>query len=163
MIVAMIEPVFKPATADDVETMLAMMRDFYAHDGLAFDESIARRALEGVIGGGALGWAFLIFLATDVAGCAVLTFGYSLEFHGRDAFIDELYIRDEYRGRGIGTRALEFLTGVCADNGVHALRLEVERSNTRAQSVYRGFGFKDQDRYLMTKWINTRNAFPPDT
>ena len=41
-------------------------------------------------------------------GYLVLTLGYSLEYGGRDAFIDEVYIRSSYRGRGIGTAALTF-------------------------------------------------------
>ena len=150
----MTDPDFKPATPDDVEALIVMMRDLYAHDGLApLDEGVARRALLGVIGDDTLGRVFLILLANEVAGYAVLTFGYSLEFHGRDAFVDEIYLRAEYRGLGIGKRALEFLTGVCAENGVSALHLEVERSNTQAQAVYRNFGFEDHDRYLMTKWL----------
>lgn len=161
MIVMMIDPDFKLATPDDIEALLAMMIDFYAHEGLALDETIARRALLDLIDDEKLGRVFLILLANEIVGYAVLTFGYSLEFHGRDAFVDEIYLRDEHRGQGIGARALEFLTGVCAENGVAALHLEVERSNARAQAVYRKFGFEDHDRYLMTKWINTNNAFPP--
>jgi len=150
----MVDPIFKPATPDDIEALIVMMRDLYAHDGLGpLDEAISRRALLGVIGDATLGRVFLILLANEFAGYAVLTFGYSLEFHGRDAFVDEIYLRAEYRGLGIGKRALEFLTGVCAENGVSALHLEVERSNTQAQAVYRKFGFEDHDRYLMTKWI----------
>src|SRR5262245_42423688 len=150
----MVDPDFKLAAADDIEALIVMMRDLYAHDGLApLDEASARRALLGVTGDDTFGRVFLILLANEVAGYAVLTFGYSLEFHGRDAFVDELYLRAEYRGLGIGKRALEFLTGVCAENGVSALHLEVERSNTQAQAVYRKFGFEDHDRYLMTKWI----------
>lgn len=151
----MTDPSFKPATPDNIETLIAMMREFYAHEGLAFDEAIARRALQGVIGDDTLGRVFLILLANEVAGYTVLTFGYSLEFYGRDAFVDEIYLRDEHRGRGIGKRALQFLTEVCAKEGVNALHLEVERENTSAQAVYHKFGFEDHDRYLMTKWINT--------
>ena len=150
----MTDSIFKPATSDDVETLLVMMRDLYAHDGLApLDEGVARRALLGVIGDGTLGRVFLILRANEVAGYAVLTFGYSLEFHGRDAFVDEIYLRPEYRGLGIGKRALQFLTEVCIAEGVNALHLEVERENTSAQMVYRKFGFEDHDRYLMTKWL----------
>jgi ribosomal protein S18 acetylase RimI-like enzyme len=152
---------FKPAAHGEIETLIPMMRELYAHDGLPFDESIARSSLAGIVSDGALGRVFLILLGNEVAGYAVLTFGYSLEFHGRDAFVDELYLRDEYRGQRIGKRALEYLTEVCAENGVSALRLEVERNNTQAQAVYRKFGFKDHDRYLMTKWINTSDAFRP--
>jgi len=147
---------FKPAILNEIENLIAMMREFYAHDGLKFDETKARRALQGIIGDETFGRVFLIRLADEVAGYAVLTFGYSLEFHGRDAFVDEIYLRDEYRGRGIGNRALKFLTEVCAENGISALHLEVERSNTPAQAVYRKFGFEDHDRYLMTKWITDR-------
>jgi ribosomal protein S18 acetylase RimI-like enzyme len=32
--------------------------------------------------------------------------------------------------------------------------LEVERSNGRAQSLYQKFGFRDQQRFLMSKWIS---------
>jgi GNAT superfamily N-acetyltransferase len=150
----MAAPIFKPATSDDIETLIVMMRDLYAHDGLApLDEASARRALLGVIGDDTFGRVFLILLENEVAGYAVLTFGYSLEFHGRDAFVDELYLRAEYRGLGIGKSALEFLTGVCAAEGVNALHLEVERANTSAQVVYRKFGFEDHDRYLMTRWV----------
>jgi ribosomal protein S18 acetylase RimI-like enzyme len=150
----MVDPIFKPATSDDVETLIVMMRDLYAHDGLApLDEAPARGALLGVIGDDALGRVFLILLANEVAGYAVLTFGYSLEFHGRDAFVDEIYLRAEHRGLGIGKRALQFLTEVCAAEDVNALHLEVERENTSAQTVYRKFGFEDHDRYLMTKWL----------
>jgi diamine N-acetyltransferase len=150
----MADPVFKSATSDDIETLIVMMRDLYAHDGLApLDEESARRALLGVISDDTFGRVFMILLENEVGGYAVLTFGYSLEFHGRDAFVDELYLRNEYRGQGIGKRALEFLTEVCIAEGVSALHLEVERANTSAQAVYRKFGFEDHDRYLMTKWI----------
>lgn len=154
----MADPVFKPATPDEIDILIAMMREFYAHDGLKFNEAIARRALQSIIGDETFGRVFLILLADEIAGYAVLTFGFSLEFHGRDAFVDELYLRDEHRGQGIGKRALQFLTDICAAEGVKALHLEVERANTTAQSVYRKFGFEDHDRYLMTKWINIGGA-----
>ena len=150
----MTDSIFNPATSDDVETLIVMMRELYAHDGLApLDEATARRALLGVIGDDTLGRVFLILLSNEVVGYAVLTFGYSLEFHGRDAFVDEIYLRAEHRGLGIGKCALQFLTEVCAAEGVNALHLEVERENTSAQAVYRKFGFEDHDRYLMTKWL----------
>ena len=152
----MADPVFKPATSDETGILIAMMSELYAYDSLKFDEAIARRALQTIIGDEKFGRVFLILLADEIAGYAVLTFGYSLEFHGRDAFVDELYLRDEHRGQGIGKRALQFLTEVCATAGVNALHLEVERENTSAQAVYRKFGFEDHDRYLMTKWIADR-------
>ncbi|HYP53210.1 MAG TPA: GNAT family N-acetyltransferase, partial [Pyrinomonadaceae bacterium] len=66
----------------------------------------------------------------------------------------EFYLREEARGRGAGRRALEFVEGECRALGVRALHLEVERVNTNAQNLYRRCGFKDHDRYLLTKRVD---------
>jgi GNAT superfamily N-acetyltransferase len=144
---------FKRATTSDAETLLVLMREFYAHEGLAFDQIIARRALLGILQNEAYGRVFLIESGGELAGYCVLTLGYSLEFRGVDAIVDELYLRAAYRGRGLGKEALEFLAACCAELGVQAMHLVVERANTRAQAVYRQFGFVDHDRYMMTKWL----------
>ena len=49
--------------------------------------------------------------------------------------------------------AIRFVEDACRDLGVEALHLEVERGNTRAQTVYHKAGFADHDRYLLTKWL----------
>ena len=100
-----------------------------------------------------LGGVWLIRSGASAVGYVVLTLGYSIEFRGRDAFLDELYLRPEARGRGAGRKALEFVEGVCRSLGVRALHLEVERANAGAQALYRKAGFVDPDRYLMTKWV----------
>ena len=142
---------FRPATLADEPTLLELMRELYLHDGMAWVEPAARAALRGVLGDPAHGFAVLIELDGAVAGYLVVCFGWSLEFHGRDAFVDELYLRERFRGRGIGTRALEAAAELCRTSGVRALHLEVERNNTRAQAVYRRTGFVDREHYLMTR------------
>jgi diamine N-acetyltransferase len=144
---------FKRASVADKETLLPLMADFYAHEKLTFDEAFAARALLGLLKNEIHGQVFLIKVEGKVVGYAVLTFGYSLEFGGVDAFVDELYLCEAYRGQGLGKAALEFLAQTCAALGVRALHLEVERANQRAQAVYRQFGFVDHDRYLLTKWL----------
>lgn len=142
-----------PAEAADIEMLVVFMRDFYEHEALRFDESSARRALAQLLANPALGRVFLLSSEGEMVGYTVLTFGFSLEFHGRDAFVDELYLRADYRGRGLGKQALDFLTEVCRAEGLAALHLEVERANTVAQEVYRKQGFQDHDRYLLTRWL----------
>jgi len=146
---------FVPAGAADAEQLIEFMREFYEFEHLAFDEPSARSALLQILADVSLGRVWLIKADGVAAGYVVLTLGFSLEFHGRDAFLDELYIRERLRGRGIGKRAIEFIEGACRASGVKALRLEVERANAHAQAVYRKSGFKDHDRYLMTRWIRS--------
>ncbi len=146
--------VFTPADASDAEELVALMREFYAYDHIAFDEGAARRALAQILQDRRFGLVHLIHAGTETAGYLILTFGFSLEFQGRDAFVDELYLREPFRGRGLGKASIEFAAEVCGAEGIGALHLEVERANTRAQALYRRAGFRDHDRYLLTKWLS---------
>ena len=148
------EPTFRLADKADGDTLIPMMREFYAIDAYPFDEGAARTALEGLLRDPALGRVWLIHDGAEAIGYVVLTFGYSLEFHGRDAFVDELFVRPSHRQRGVGTRAMRLVEEACRDLGIHALHLEVERANAVAQRLYRTFGFQDHTRYLMTRWIS---------
>ncbi len=146
--------IFQPADAADTDTLIEMMRGLYAYDGTAFDEHSHREALRQLLDDERYGRVWLIQADDEIAGYVVLTFGFSLEFKGRDAFIDELYLRESFRGQGTGQQAINFAADACRALGIHALHLEVERSNTRAQIAYRKANFEDHDRYLLTKQLN---------
>jgi ribosomal protein S18 acetylase RimI-like enzyme len=149
-----VEPTFRPAAPSDADALVEMMRGLYEHDRISFDETSARDALAQLLADDSRGAAHLLLLGAETAGYVVVTFGFSLEFRGRDAFIDELFVKEEFRGRGLGTAAVRFAEGFCREHGVRALHLEVGRDNTAAQAVYRRAGFRDHDRYLLTKWID---------
>jgi ribosomal protein S18 acetylase RimI-like enzyme len=143
----------KPANVDDIGLLLEFMREFYELDHVTLDEQAARSAVQQILSNDSFGRVWLIQVDGNPIGYIVLTLGFSLEFQGRDAFIDEIYIRAVHRGRGVGRRAIEFVEGVCCSLGVRALHLEVERENKSAQAMYRKVGFADQDSYLMTKYV----------
>jgi ribosomal protein S18 acetylase RimI-like enzyme len=147
------EGLFRLASVSDTATLLELMREYYTFDHLSFDEGAARPALEALLANDSFGRAWLIEGGGATLGYVVLALGYSLEYHGRDAFVDELYIREAYRGHGLGRRALALLEATCRELGVQTLHLEVERTNTTAQEVYRRAGYQDHDRYLMSKRI----------
>lgn len=155
---------FKIADYSDIEILVQLIGEFHEIEHLPFDEGTIRSLLAKLLKKDYLGRVSLIqdsgnvlagSEAPNAIGYIVLTFGYSLEFLGRDAFIDELYIRESHRGQGIGTRALQFIEQMCPSLGIQALHLEADRKNTTAQAFYRKVGFEDHDRYLMTKWIAT--------
>lgn len=87
-------------------------------------------------------------------GYIVLAFGFSFETGGRNAFIDELYVAPEHRGKGIARRALEFIERAGQEAGVKALHLEVSRDNYKALGLYDRASYVNHDRYLMTKQLN---------
>jgi GNAT superfamily N-acetyltransferase len=139
----------------DVVLLLDFMQQFYAIDHYAFDEHIARTTLQTFIVDPSLGRLWLIDEGTQPVGYVAVTFGYSFEYHGRDAFIDELFLLASHRNRGIGTLALQFVQQACQELGVKALHLEVEQANHAAQALYHKMGFASYEhRYLMTRWIS---------
>ncbi len=147
---AAVQIVYKLGTLSDTAAFLPLMCAFYEEDHHPFDEGIATRALEGLLGDPRWGLAWLIEADGALAGYVVLTFGYSLEFGGREATIDELYLREPYRGQGIGRQTIAHLIAACREHGAHALHLEVEPHNSRARAFYRALGFTEDASTLMT-------------
>jgi ribosomal protein S18 acetylase RimI-like enzyme len=130
-----------------------MMRELFEGDGATFNERQARAGLASIVAtdprGFTPGRVWLIEGEGRVAGYLVLTFAFSLEFGGWHGFIDELFLRDGYRGRGWGTRAIELAATTCRDLGMHALLLEADLRNARATSLYERRGFREHRRRLM--------------
>jgi ribosomal protein S18 acetylase RimI-like enzyme len=145
--------VLRPAAPGDEDGLLAMMREFYVHERIVLDEAAARGALAALIADPSLGRVWWIDGESGPAGYMVLTLGYSLEFAGRFALLDELYVREGFRGGGVGARAVEEAAAACAAWGLRALRLEVAWENEPAQRLYRRLGFGLHDRHIMTRWL----------
>jgi len=118
------------------------------------DDEGARGALVRLMRDPSLGRLWMICDGQTPVGYVAVTFGYSLEFQGRDAFIDELFIAASHRGRGWGKRALRHTEAACREDGVNALLLEVTPDNTAAATLYRALGFEDHRRRLMSKRVD---------
>ncbi len=145
------ECAFRLARQADIGALLTLMREYYQYDRLEFLEARARSAVEAMLADPSAGAIWLIEHDGGRVGYCVLGMAFSLEFHGRTAFLDELYVREAWRGKGIGAQALRFVEQECRSRGLHTLRLEVERSNRRARRVYERAGFFLHDRDIMTK------------
>lgn len=148
------EPTFRIATASDAAQLIPLMREYYEFDHHPFDEKKAQAALMNLLQDSGLGRVWLICDGKTVAGYVVLTFGYSLEFLGKDAFVDEFFLFESHRRQGWGRKTLEFVEQAARELDIRALHLEVVRSNDAANQVYRKLGFKDRDHFLMSKWID---------
>jgi ribosomal protein S18 acetylase RimI-like enzyme len=147
--------IFRPATREDEQSLLRMMRNLAEQDPGAyfFNEAAVRDVLRTFLVSPDLGLAWLFYEDETPVGYIVLTFGYSFEYHGRDSFIDELYIEPQYRRQGIGKRAMQFVEERALQFGVNAIHLEVDQGNDPAAELYRRAGYNDQARFLMTKWL----------
>jgi hypothetical protein len=84
---------FRKAVEADVDALFPFIRQLHAQDRIVADETVLRSVLTGPIGDESRGIVWVIRDGETAAGYAVVTYGYSLEFHGRDAFLDGLFMR----------------------------------------------------------------------
>ena len=113
------------ASMDDLDKLEPMVAGYHAFEGIDTTEENRRAALTPLLEGTPLGVAYLI---------------------------DEFFIRENVRGRGMGTEVLTSLLPALGQHGVKALHLEVDPKNSGAQRVYTRAGFRLRDGYcLMTK------------
>ena len=73
-----------------------------------------------------------------MVGYGMLAKSYSTEYGKKCIWIEDIYIKDEYRGCGIGSRFFDY---VMEKFPSALLRLEVEAENERALRVYKKNGF----------------------
>lgn len=75
-----------------------------------------------------------------IKGYAMVAKSFSTEFGKPCIWIEDLYVKDEFRGQGIGTIFFEFI-GKKYEGYVQ--RLEVEEENEKAVAVYEKCGFEE--------------------
>src|SRR6476620_6776641 len=138
--IAPMNVLFQLLSEQELPALLEMMRSFYTQQEMEFEKAAATRAIQNLLNDPRLGQIYLIFLGNDLAGYFTLTFCYSLEFHGRFALLDEVYLLEAYRRQKLGRAVVAFCEDLCRKAGLQALRLEVGRENKPAQSLYRESG-----------------------
>lgn len=153
---------YRAAATSDIDCLLQLMLGLQQDDpwSVPFREEVVRESLRELLINPSVGRVFLICDADSCVGYVVVSFDFSLEYGGRNAWIDELFIRPELRGKGIGSKALDFAVQVARECGAKVLHLEVNRGNP-AINLYRRHGFEDHNRSLLSKWLTRKNEENP--
>lgn len=117
-----------------------MMKVFYASPAVLSNGSdeIFSNDIENCINDNPYIEGYIIEGSDDIQGYAMIAKSFSTEFGKPCIWIEDLYIKDSYRGLGIGTLFFEFITNKYTDC---IFRLEVEEENQRAIRLYKKCGF----------------------
>jgi ribosomal protein S18 acetylase RimI-like enzyme len=145
---------FKTLTLSDIETVVSMMEEFYAIDNYSISVDVSKALFKEFISNENLGKAWLIVSDNEIVGYIILTVIFSFEYQGKIAFLDELYVTEKARGKGIGSKAIEFIKGESHKLSLNLIYLEVEAHNENAQKLYLANGFESHNRQLMKYKIN---------
>jgi ribosomal protein S18 acetylase RimI-like enzyme len=141
------------AAEEDADKLLPLVAAFHAEMGFGTDAEHHAMAIAPLLGGSPHGAIWLIGPRRAPVGYIVLTFGWSVEFGGLDASVDEIFVRPAVRGRGMGQEALSGIAKAMKDAGVRALHLEVDREDENTQRFYHRARFENRDRYMFMSRI----------
>lgn len=141
----------RPATMDDAALLRTMIRELaeFEHeldlvtireedlvrDG--FGENPRFRSLIAEWDGQSAGYA--------------LFFGYYSTWTGRGLFLEDLFVRDAFRGRGIGKALLAAVARIAVEERCYGIHWEVLDWNEKAIELYKALGaeFRDQWRPVL--------------
>lgn len=137
------------AEQGDLEQVLTYVRAYHEIEGITHSSVNAASTVRPLLGQSTLGRVWLICRGSQSIGYIALCFGYSIEFGGRDAFVDELFLLPEHRGKGFGKAVLALVKSEAALLDVKALHLEVAHSNESAQRLYTSAGFAPRERFFI--------------
>ena len=127
-------------TARDKENVLEMMRVFYASPAVLTDgsEEIFENDIETCVSGSPYLEGYILEDG-DIQGYAMIAKSFSTEFGKPCIWIEDIYIKEECRGKGIGSLFFNFITEKYAGC---LFRLEAEEENVRAIALYKKCGFE---------------------
>ncbi len=125
---------------DDRSSVVEMMREFYSSDSVFTNGSdeIFNADIDNCIGDNPFVEGYIFAGSDCVSGYAMVAKSFSTEFGKPCVWIEDIYVKDEFRGRGLGSRFLGYIEKEYPDS---VFRLEVERENERAVRVYEKCGY----------------------
>ena len=125
---------------DDKSTIIDMMRVFYASPAVLSNgsEEIFEVDVENCVNESPYLEGFVFEENGEILGYGMIAKSFSTEFGKPCIWVEDLYLKPEYRGQGIGSKFFEYLE----QNYTECIfRLEVEEENERAIHVYEKNGF----------------------
>lgn len=123
------------------EEVLSMMNVFYHSPAVHTDgsEEIYRADIENCINDNPYLEGYVFEENGEICGYAMIAKSFSTEFGKPCMWIEDIYLKESYRDRGMGS---DFLSFVSKKYPEAILRLEVEQENERAVYVYKKNGFE---------------------
>ena len=131
----------RPMTREDVSQVIDMMRVFYASPAVLSNgsEEIFQNDVENCVNDSPYLEGYIIENDNIILGYGMVAKSFSTEFGKPCMWIEDLYLKEDVRGQGIGS---SFLNYIAEKYPEAILRLEVEEENQRAIHTYRKCGFE---------------------
>src|SRR3712207_5709118 len=135
------------AEAHEAEAVARLLVDFRNHLGLEWPSDNAFLAgVERLIDDPST--VYLLGAAdpdSPPAGVAQVRFRYGLWWAAEDCLLEDLFVREEARGTGLGRALAERVIALAGERGCRRVELDANDNNDAAMRLYRSLGFDEQD------------------
>lgn len=137
---------FRRFAPDDKEKFFVMVKKFYAPPAVLHfpSDEVMLSAFDAAICMPELVRGYIFECDGKPAGYSIVSMKFETEVGGMAAWIEELFVEDEFRGHGIGHKFFEFLQDELKGK-IMRLRLEVGDENEGAKRLYEKLGFEFLD------------------
>lgn len=138
-----------PMTIDDKTIVVEMMDDFYSSPAVATAGSIDifESNVENCVSkDNPLVEGYILKYKGEVAGYTMIAKSFTTEFAKYCLWLEDLYLKSDFRGKGIIPYFLKFLQEKYPD---YMFKLEVENENEHAVHVYKKYGFESFPYFVM--------------
>jgi len=131
----------RPAHATDAPLILALIRELATYEKLAHAVVATEEQLrENLFGARPQAEVLIAEWRGEPAGFALYFHNFSTFLGRRGLYLEDLFVREEHRGRGIGRGLLVRLAGVAVERGCGRFEWAVLDWNTPAQDFYKSLG-----------------------
>lgn len=126
----------------DKKIVVDMMRKFYTSPALitSGSEKIFLNNVESCLKNSPYLEGFVFVVENKIVGYGMIAKSFSTEFGGECVWIEDIYLEENFRGRGFGTKFINFVKENYPEK---IFRLEAEYDNLKAVKTYKNFGFKE--------------------
>ena len=126
---------------DDGKIVVDMMRKFYTSPAVITNgsEKIFAANVENILSGTTCAEGFVFDDGGKIIGYGITARSYSTEFGGECIWIEDIFIEEDYRGRGVGSEFIRYVKNLYP---YKIFRLEVE-ADSKALDFYKRLGFKE--------------------
>ena len=140
----------RPAKATDIDEILALIYELALYEK-APEEAKATEAQirESFFGDNPKVFCELVEVDGDIAGLAIWFLNYSTWQGKHGVYLEDLFIRPQFRGRGFGKALLKHLAQICVEHGYGRFQWWVLDWNEPSIEFYKSFGAVAMDEWTV--------------
>ena len=145
----------RKAVLSDLPVLITLQQKLaFETEGVQLDPGILEKGLKAMFQDHNKGYYSLAELNNEIVGCFMLTHEWSDWRNGRAYWLQSVYVVESYRKHGVFKSMFSYVQQlISSDSQAVGLRLYVDRSNVRAQQVYKAIGMNG-DHYMMFELMN---------